>query len=143
MGNTAVIRQGDVQVMSAGTGVAHSEYNKNKDREVAFLQIWVLPDKVNVVPRYDQITLNPPDLKEKWFPVLGPEDKHQGLWIHQNAWFHLGDFAKGRRTFVYTVKEEGNGLYCFVLEGGAVDRWRAPWGRRDALGLWETRECGF
>ena len=141
MGNTAVIRQGDVQVMSAGSGVAHSEYNKNKDREVAFLQIWVLPNKANVTPRYDQITLDPADLQDQWYPILGPENKHDGLWIHQNAWFHLGDFAKGSRSS-YTVKEEGNGLYFFVLEGSAEVAGEQLQ-RRDALGLWETQEVDF
>ena len=95
MGNTTVIREGDVQVMSAGTGVNHSEYNKNKDREVAFLQIWVLPNKVNVAPRYDQISLNPSDLRDNWHAVLGPEGGDGDLWIYQDAWFHMGDFKGG------------------------------------------------
>jgi redox-sensitive bicupin YhaK (pirin superfamily) len=141
MGNTAVIRQGDVQVMSAGTGVRHSEYNKNKDQEVAFLQIWILPNKANVPPRYDQITLDPADLKAGWHPILGPEQKHNGLWIHQDAWFHLGDFKAGTASS-YSIREPGNGLYCFVLDGSAhVEGERL--GRRDALGVWETRQIDF
>ncbi len=141
MGNTAVIRQGDVQVMSAGTGVQHSEYNKNRDREVAFLQIWVLPDRPSVTPRYDQITLNQEDLKNTWFTLLGPRDKHDGLWIHQNAWFHMGEFSK-QDTATYTIKENGNGLYAFVLEG-RVQVGDEILERRDALGVWNTAEVAF
>ncbi len=141
MGNTAIIRQGDVQVMSAGTGVQHSEYNKNRDREVAFLQIWVLPEKPNVTPRYDQITLEPDQLKGNWFTLLGPRGKHDGLWIHQNAWFHMGDFDQGK-TISYSLKESGNGLYVFVLEGGVAvggEQLR----RRDALGIWDAADLEF
>ena len=141
IGNTAVIRQGDVQVMSAGTGVQHSEYNKNKDREVAFLQIWVLPDRPNVTPRYDQITLDPKQFNNAWFTLLGPRDKHDGLWIHQNAWFHLGEFNE-QDTATYTIKEKGNGLYVFVLEG-KVQVEDEFLGRRDALGVWNTEEVVF
>jgi redox-sensitive bicupin YhaK (pirin superfamily) len=141
MGNTAVIRQGDVQVMSAGSGVQHSEYNKNRDREVAFLQIWVLPDRPNVTPRYDQITLNREELKKTWFTLLGPRDKHDGLWIHQNAWFHMGEF-NNQDTAKYTIKEYGNGLYIFVLEG-KVKAGDEILGRRDAMGVWNTAEVEF
>ena len=141
MGNTAVIRQGDVQVMSAGTGVQHSEYNKNRDREVAFLQIWMLPDKPNVTPRYDQITLNPEQLKNTWFTLLGPRDKHDNLWIHQNAWFHLGEFDD-QQTTSYSIREPGNGLYIFVLEG-TIAIGDESLGRRDAMGVWNTPEVSF
>ena len=141
MGNTAVIRQGDVQVMSAGTGVQHSEYNKNQDREVAFLQIWVLPDRPNVSPRYDQITLDPELLKNTWFTLLGPRDKHDNLWIHQNAWFHLGEFDE-QQTTSYSIKESGNGLYVFVLEGN-VSVGDQSLGRRDSMGVWNTPDVSF
>jgi len=141
MGNTAVIRQGDVQVMSAGTGVQHSEYNKNRDREVAFLQIWVLPDRPNVTPRYDQITLDPEQLKNTWFTLLGPRDKHDTLWIHQNAWFHLGEFD-AQKDVSYAIKESGNGLYVFVFEG-SVSVGEVRLGRRDAMGIWDTPEVSF
>jgi len=141
MGNTAVIRQGDVQVMSAGTGVQHSEYNKNRDREVAFLQIWVLPDKPNVTPRYDQITLDPEQLENTWFTLLGPKEKHDGLWIHQNAWFHLGEFDN-TQTASYSMKESGNGLYAFVLEG-SISVGDQNLGRRDAIGIWNAAEVAF
>ncbi len=141
MGNTAVIREGDVQVMSAGTGVSHSEYNKNKDREVAFLQIWILPNKVNVPPRYDQISLDPEVLKDTWHTVLGPAGKHQGLWIYQDSWFHMGEFEKGASTS-YRIREAGNGLYVFLLEGRMTVAGE-PLSRRDALGVWDFEELDF
>ena len=102
MGNVTVIRKEDVQVMSAGTGVQHSEYNKNKDKPVKFLQIWVIPDKQNVEPRYDQISLNPEDRHNKLQQILSPNPDDTGVWIHQNAWFHLGKL--GQRTSVPTIK---------------------------------------
>lgn len=136
LGNTAVIREGDVQVMSAGTGVRHSEYNHYQDREVAFLQIWIMPDKTGVSPRYGQVRIDPEKLESQWLAVVGPRGKHDGLWIHQNAWLHLGGFKKGEKTS-YSLREPGNGLYLFVLEGRlrAGGEWLE---RRDALGIWET-----
>jgi redox-sensitive bicupin YhaK (pirin superfamily) len=95
MGNTTVIRHGDIQVMSAGTGIKHSEYNKNDDSPVKFLQIWVFPNKRGVTPRYDQITLNTEDRKNRFQQILSPSSEDEGVWIHQNAWFHMSDLEKG------------------------------------------------
>ncbi len=141
MGNTAVIREGDIQVMSAGTGVQHSEYNKNEDREVAFLQIWILPDRVNVEPRYAQISLEDGDLQNRWFPVLGPRGEHPGLWIHQDAWFHMGAFKAGQGS-TYKLKDAGHGLYVFVLEG-RITAAGETLNRRDAAGILDANEVAF
>src|SRR5690606_9672083 len=116
MGNETVIKAGDIQVMSAGTGVMHSEYNKNSDRPVKFLQIWVFPNKQNVKPRYHQITLNVTDRKNVFFPIVSPNADDAGVWIHQDAWFHLSDFEKGNSA-TYKFNKAGNGLYVFVLRG--------------------------
>jgi redox-sensitive bicupin YhaK (pirin superfamily) len=116
MGNVSVIKHGDLQVMSAGTGITHSEYNKNKDKPVKFLQIWVFPDRKNVKPRYDQITLNIEDRHNKFQQVLSPNPDDAGVWIYQNAWFHLGKFDKGFSA-EYKIKAEGNGVYAFILSG--------------------------
>lgn len=116
MGNVAVIRQNDVQVMSAGTGIRHSEYNKNADQEVRFLQIWVFPNKRNVTPRYDQLTFKPEDRKNNWQQILSPQADDPGVWIHQDAWFHWGEWSVGK-TAEYKMKKSGNGLYIFVLTG--------------------------
>ncbi|MDC6354571.1 MULTISPECIES: pirin family protein [unclassified Robiginitalea] len=141
MGNKAVIREGDIQVMSAGTGVRHSEYNKNQDREVAFLQIWILPDTPGVSPRYDQIRLDPAAARNKWFTALGPQGKHDGLWIHQDAWLHLGHFESGQ-TPRYSLKAPEHGLYIFVLEG-EVQVADTRLADRDALGVWQTGSVDF
>jgi redox-sensitive bicupin YhaK (pirin superfamily) len=141
MGNTSVIRAGDVQVMSAGKGVAHSEYNKNADQEVAFLQIWIIPDRPNVDPRYDQVQLDPDALRNRWHPVLGPRGKHPGLWIHQDAWFHLGDFESGQEP-VYTLRDPNHGVYVFVIEGSA-EAGGEVLHRRDGLGVEGARSLAF
>ena len=136
MGNMTVIHEGDIQVMSAGSGIQHSEYNKNKDRVVKFLQIWVFPNQRNVVPRYDQMTLNKVDRKNKLQQIVSPNVDDAGVWIHQNAWFHLADFDQGTAVD-YIFKGDGNGLYVFVLKGDLkVDD--QPLHTRDGLGIWET-----
>lgn len=136
MGNTAVIREGDVQVMSAGTGVYHSEKNKNQDKEVKFLQIWVFPNKKDVEPRYDQITLNNKHLKNQLFQVLSPNPDDEGVWIHQDAWFHMGNLEEGHQV-TYDIKQKGNGVYAFVLEGDVTINGQSLH-KRDGYGVWDT-----
>jgi quercetin 2,3-dioxygenase len=139
MGNTTVIRNGDVQVMSAGTGIRHSEYNKSSDKPVKFLQIWVFPNKRNVTPRYDQITLKLEDRKNKLQQILSPNADDEGVWIHQNAWFHLGSFDRDFQT-EYTVKGgKGNGLYVFVLNG-EVSVGGQKLKTRDGYGVWDVEK---
>lgn len=136
MGNKTVIKNGDIQVMSAGTGVQHSEYNKNEDEAVKFLQIWVIPNKKGVTPRYDQITLNQEDRHNKLQQILSPNADDAGVWIHQDAWFHLGKFDKDFST-EYTFKKQGNGLYVFVLNGDVTVGGQVL-NKRDGLGIWNT-----
>ncbi|HQU61495.1 MAG TPA: pirin family protein, partial [Saprospiraceae bacterium] len=136
MGNTAVIRHGDVQVMSAGTGIRHSEYNRNKDNQVKFLQIWVFPNKRDVKPRYDQITLDLADRHNKFQQILSPNPDDEGVWIHQDAWFHLGKLDEGV-ALDYSIKKAGNGLYAFVLEGDITIDGQTL-NRRDGFGVWDT-----
>lgn len=136
MGNTAVIKSGDVQVMSAGTGVYHSEYNKQSDKEVRFLQIWVFPNRKNVEPRYDQITLDKGQLKNQFKQILSPNADDDGVWIHQNAWFHMGNLEKGTETN-YDIKDRDNGVYAFVLEGEVSINGQSL-EKRDGFGVWDT-----
>ncbi len=136
MGNTAVIREGDIQAMSAGTGVSHSERNKNRDQKVKFLQIWVLPNKLNITPRYDQITLEKDKLKDQFLQIISPDPGDDGIWIHQQAWFHLGEFSEGN-SVSYTLKNKENGLYVFLLEG-TCQVGDEILNRRDGLGIWEA-----
>lgn len=136
MGNTAVIRKGDIQIMSAGTGISHSEYNKNKDKLTKFLQIWVFPNKRNVTPRYDQITLNEADRHNKLQQVLSPNTDDEGVWINQDAWFHMGKFDEGFAT-EYNFRKKGNGVYAFVLKGD-ITIGNIALNERDGLGIWDT-----
>jgi quercetin 2,3-dioxygenase len=136
MGNIAIIKSGDIQVMSAGTGIQHSEYNKSKEDEVRFLQIWVFPNKKNVKPRYGQITLNSNDRRNKLQQIVSPNPDDEGVWIHQNAWFHLGRFDKDF-SISYSVKLAGNGVYAFILEGEfTIEGTNLE--RRDGFGIWNT-----
>jgi redox-sensitive bicupin YhaK (pirin superfamily) len=135
MGNTTVIRNGDIQVMSAGTGIQHSEKNKNQDKKVKFLQIWVFPNKRNVTPRYDQLTLKAEDRHNKLQQVLSPNAEDEGVWIHQDAWFHLGTLDKGNKQN-YQIRKKGNGVYAFVISGEVTVAGQ-PLAARDGLGLWD------
>jgi redox-sensitive bicupin YhaK (pirin superfamily) len=136
MGNTAVIRKGDIQAMSAGTGIYHSEYNRNQDQLTKFLQIWVYPNKRNVAPRYDQITLNPDDRHNTLQQILSPNADDAGVWIHQDAWFHMGSFDNGFKI-TYDLKKPGNGIYAFVLKGD-FSIGNIALNERDGLGIWDT-----
>jgi len=136
MGNTTIIKKGDIQAMSAGTGIFHSEYNKNSDRLTKFLQIWIYPNKKNVTPRYDQISLNLDDRHNKLQQILSPNADDAGVWIHQDAWFHLGTFDKDIQS-VYNLKKAGNGIYAFVLKGDFTIG-NISLNERDGLGIWDT-----
>lgn len=138
MGNVAVIREGDVQVMSAGTGIFHSEYNKNEDKEVKFLQIWVYPNMKDVKPRYDQISLQEIKLENNFYQILSPYPNDQGVWIHQNAWFSLGNFNKKWKGS-YQLNNPDNGAYFFVLSGEARIEGN-DMTNRDGIGVWATNK---
>jgi len=138
MGNVAVIRKGEIQVMSAGTGIFHSEYNRNADKETQFLQIWVIPNKRNVTPRYDQISITDIAKEDELYQILSPNPDDQGVWIHQQAWFHLGDLSEGW-TGSYKLKGEDTGVYFFVLEGEVTVAGQKL-SKRDGLGVSETSE---
>ena len=138
MGNKTLIKEGDIQVMSAGTGVLHSEYNPNEDKSSEFLQIWLFPKERNVEPRYDQITLNELAKKNEFYQVLSPNADDEGVWIHQNAWFHLGNFDSGAETG-YQLKDAKNGVYAFVIEG-EVEINGEKLSRRDGMGLWDSED---
>jgi len=136
MGNSTVIRAGEIQVMSAGTGVLHSEFNPNMDKEVNLLQIWVFPNKKGVEPRYDQISIQDIEIHKGLKLILSPNAEDAGVWIHQNAWFHLGEFDRQTEE-TYTFKDAGNGLYVFVIEGEVFIK-DYELKKRDGLGISET-----
>lgn len=136
MGHTQVIRHGDVQVMSAGTGIFHSEFNRNKDQQVKFFQIWIIPNRQGVQPRYDQITLDLSDRKNKLQQIISPNENDEGLWIHQDAWFFMGNFDKGAGA-EYTMKRKQNGAYIFIINGSANIAGNEL-KKRDAIGITEA-----
>jgi redox-sensitive bicupin YhaK (pirin superfamily) len=134
IGNVAVIRRGEIQVMSAGTGVYHTEFNKDQDEPVTFLQIWLYPNKLNVTPRYDQMEYASGDRHNRFQQILSPDPHDEGVWINQDAWFHLAELDKGFETG-YQLKKDGNGLYLFVIEGNVeVDGQLLS--ARDGYGFW-------
>jgi redox-sensitive bicupin YhaK (pirin superfamily) len=136
MDNIGVVAVDEIQVMSAGTGVSHSEYNKNKDQPLNLLQLWVLPNQQNVTPRYDQKNINSLKKTNALYPVITPNHDDAGMWIHQDAWFHLGDFDQ-KTTVPYSLHKQGNGVYAFMIEGRASIEGESL-EKRDALGVWET-----
>lgn len=137
IGTHAIIKKGDVQVMSAGTGILHSEKNKNNDQFVKFLQIWVFPNKKNVQPRYDQKTFTEEEKHNKLATVVSPVGSgNGGVQIHQDAWFHLSKLDKNTELN-YDLKRKGNGVYAFLLEGDVTIN-EIAMNRRDGLGISEA-----
>ncbi|OCB74439.1 pirin family protein [Flavobacterium crassostreae] len=136
MGNAQTIPTGSIQAMSAGTGVEHSEFNPNANQPTKLLQIWVFPNTKNVAPRYQQIDINPEDRHQKFQQILSPNPEDEGVWIHQEAWFHLGKLDSGS-THTYALKKQGNGVYAFILSGkGTINGQKLE--TRDGFGIWNT-----
>lgn len=138
MGNKTIIKSGDIQVMSAGTGVMHSEYNNNPDKPVKFLQIWVIPNKQNVEPRYDQITLDTADRKNKLQQIVSPSTDDAGVWIHQNAWFTMTNLDKNKEVQYHLNDTDTNGVYAFILKGDATINGQSL-NERDGFGIWDVK----
>lgn len=132
-GRHKIINQQDVQIMSAGTGIQHSEFNASKTEPVKFLQIWLFPKKRDIAPRYDQKTFDPAGRQNKLQLVVSPEESADTLLINQDAWFSLGSFDKGK-SFEYQPKLEGNGVYLLVLSG-SLEAGGETLGARDAIAV--------
>lgn len=139
-GRHTIIRSGEVQIMSAGTGIQHSEYNASKDKQVKFLQIWILPEKKSIDPRYEQKAFPREDRLNVLKIVVAPDDT-EALWINQKAWFHLGYFDE-HHNHTYTLRDENNGVYIFVIEGElqVEDQFLKT---RDAIGITEKEEINI
>ena len=138
MGNAATIKTGDVQVMSAGTGIEHSEFNPNASEHTKLFQIWLFPKLPNVTPRYQQITLNKALQKNNFAQILSPNSADEGVWIHQDAWFYLSDF-EANFSKKLALKKDGNGFYIINIEGEiAIEGIKLE--QRDAVGIWDCNE---
>jgi quercetin 2,3-dioxygenase len=138
MGNAATIKTGDVQVMSAGTGIQHSEFNPNADLQTKLFQIWLFPNKRNVTPRYQQITLDKSLQKNSFAQILSPNPDDDGVWIHQDAWFYLSEF-EANFSKKLMLKKEGNGFYIMNIFGEITVN-NELLHTRDAIGIWNTLE---
>ena len=137
IGNDGIIETGEIQVMSAGTGITHSEMNGDSNEAVKFLQIWVIPNKMNVEPRYQQVRMDEMLQPNQFNQVLSPNPDDAGVWIHQNAWFNMGNFDKGQ-TETYQLNDPKNGVYILVLEGKVTVNGNTL-NTRDGLGVWDTK----
>lgn len=136
MGNAGTISAGEIQIMSAGTGVFHSEYNKSEEDPLQLLQIWIIPNKEKVPPRYNQLSLETIQKKNELYNIVTPHKNDDGLWIYQDAWFSLANVDVGWEGD-YHIKQKNNGVYLFVIEG-SVDVNNESLNRRDAMGIWNT-----
>ena len=137
IGNEGVIETGEIQVMSAGTGITHSEMNGDANEPVKFLQIWVIPNKMGVTPRYQQVRMDDHMQANEFNQVLSPNADDAGVWIHQNAWFHMGYLDKGV-TQTYDLKDVNNVVYVLVLEGKVTINGNVL-DTRDGLGISDVR----
>ncbi|MGE3725804.1 MAG: pirin family protein [Candidatus Sericytochromatia bacterium] len=135
MGSVEVIKTGDVQIMSAGTGVFHSEFNHDANQSVNFLQIWILPQKQNIQPRYEQQSFSQAERLNQWQTVVSPEPG-KGVWINQEAWFSRVDLS-AEQEISYTPHSPDHGMYLFVLAGKIVTA-QEELHQRDGLGVWGT-----
>lgn len=143
MGNTSIIHENEVQVMSAGSGVEHSESNPSETEKVNLFQIWIFPNERDVEPRYDQKVFETSDRKNKLQTIITPKDKNTNgeMWIHQNAYLSLGSFEAGKE-FTYQIKSEGNGLYVMVVEG-IIEIGGEVLEKRDAIGIEDADKINF
>lgn len=138
MGHTRTIEEHEVQVMSAGTGLTHSEFNGSETDPVNFLQIWIFPERENVEPRYEQRQFKPADYHNQLFEIVGPKDKAQNLWINQQAWLYRSQLDKGK-SVTHSLHASDHGVYVFVIEG-EVQIGEHKLGKRDGLGIYAAEE---
>lgn len=138
MGNSSVISDEEIQVMSAGTGISHSEFNAQASEASNFLQIWVYPNKRDVSPRYDQQKIAMEQNPNQFLQILSPNADDDGVWIHQDAWFYMGNFNQEKKL-EYELNKAENGVYVFVIDG-ALELAGQKLEKRDGMGLWEIEQ---
>ena len=141
MGNEGEISSGDIQVMSAGTGVYHSEFNANNTKDLKLLQIWLFTNRRDANPRYQQMPIRNISVKNEFYQVLSPNESDQGVWIYQKAWFHIGSFDKDISK-TYEIKDPKNGLYAFIIDGDAEIEGQKLY-TRDGFGIWDKNEISI
>lgn len=136
MGNSSIISAGEIQVMSAGSGVLHSEFNPSKIEDVSLFQIWIFPNERNVEPRYDQFRIDETKMKNNFLQLISPNREDEGTWIYQDAWIHISEIDENI-SVDYLLKEKQNGVFVMVIDGEIViDSIQLR--NRDACGITET-----
>ncbi|MCJ8292120.1 MAG: pirin family protein [Crocinitomicaceae bacterium] len=141
MGNKGEIPAGEVQVMSAGTGVTHSEFNGNQDAELKIFQIWIIPNQRNVEPRYDQIKIDPLSHKNKFTQLVSPNKDDEGTWIHQDAYIHMASLEAGK-SIDYIPKNSNNGIYVMIIDG-SLSILSNELNDRDAMSIVDAEKLTF
>ncbi|MBC8051576.1 MAG: pirin family protein [Sphingobacteriaceae bacterium] len=140
LGSTGTIEFGEIQIMSAGSGIQHSEFNASATEEVNLLQIWVFPKLRNIEPRYEQKRFNPENRNALQI-LVSPEREGEHMWINQDAYFSLGDFDAGLSD-TYHIKKEGNGVYVFIIDGEVIVE-EEVLNKRDAIGIFDSAAFKF
>ena len=137
-GGEGVIYPDEIQVMSAGTGILHSEFNHLNDGTTKLLQLWIFPDKKGHIPRYNQKFFDSEERKNKLQFIVTPEKKDDNLWLNQDAYLSLTDMEKDK-SINYKVHTKGNGVYLFLI-GGEISVAGETLSQRDGIGIWEVDE---
>ena len=140
MGNEGTIEAGEIQVMSAGKGVLHSEENPT-DVSTNLFQIWIFPNKKDVEPRYDQFKIDMAGMKNNFLQLVSPNKDDDGAWIHQNAYIHMAELDEGK-SLNYKMHDINNGIYAMVVEG-KVNIADEELSKRDAIGIWNENDLTF
>lgn len=141
MGNGSVIKAGDIQIMSAGTGIRHSEFNPSKTDEVSLFQIWIYPKIKNIRPRYDQATIDDCQLYNNFHMVVAPMGHQEALQINQDAYIFMGKFGADSNVN-YTLQKPGNGVFVMVVSGNAETEGYML-SHRDAAEISDTSDVSF
>ncbi len=141
MGHTSYIESGEIQVMSAGKGIFHSEFNGSDTEALNLFQIWVFPNVKNVEPRYQQISLSAVEKPNELYQVLSPNKDDEGVWIYQDAWFYMGQLSVGWKD-TYQFKKEGSGVFLMVIEG-QIKLGEHTLNKRDAISITDTTEINI
>jgi redox-sensitive bicupin YhaK (pirin superfamily) len=141
MGNGSVIKEGEIQNMSAGSGITHSEFNPLPDKAGNLLQIWIFPKIRNITPRYGQLKYDKNNLVNNIVNFVSPVTDESKLWINQDAWLSLSRPLEGTEL-IYHVNKKGNGFYLFVING-EVEAEGHRLGHRDAIGLWDIDDISI
>ena len=141
MNNIVKIAPNKIQSMSAGSGITHSEYNSSETNDLKFLQIWVVPNQLNVTPRYDEYIVDEAKLENQWAQILSPNQNEDGVCIHQDAWFYLSNLEEGN-SLEYQLKNTANGVYVFLIDG-EISLNDIQLSKRDGLGIWDINDLNI